>query len=318
MLETNVGPGWLARALLTLARRGASGEVGVEAPGGLRAAIRLFEGRIASVDHRESDGSVLGDLLLDEGALARELLPDDDGRAESEPIGRFLVRTGRVTRGALEHALRRQVRVRLRTVFSWERPRLGFRALEVTAADLTLPVADAVLDALRHTAAQDVEPRLPERETWALSSFGRDLLREAALRPEEAAVAAMLERGVAMDTIASVLNRNPRAMRFAAMLRRIGAVEPSHASGSYSLLLQKRQQLRRSSDPRMLLGLPPGASKADARRALRRLARDLHPDRFSQADAAARTLSAEVLRALVAAEANFASGAAPPRSGRAK
>lgn len=318
MLQSNVGPGLLARALMTLARRSASGEVGIEAAGGRRAVVRLALGGISGIDHSEGGSVVLGDILMHEGALERELALDEAGRDGSEPIGQFLVRTGRASRGAVEHALRKQMRSRLRTLFEWERPRLGFRSTEAMRADVTVPVAEAVLDALRHSPTPREEYRPLPGEVLTLTSFGRDLLRGAPLRPEEAAVAALLEVNATMDTIASAVHGHARAMRFASVLRRIGAAEPTSASGSYSLLLRKRQELRRSTDARTLLGIAPGSTKQEARRALRRLARDLHPDRFSQAEAGARELSAEVLKALVRAEAEIASDRSAMGAGRAK
>lgn len=321
MLDSDADPGLLARVLLTLGRRCATGELEVESGGGRRGIVTLRRGGIARIDHADGGARVLGDLLAADGALERELALDDTGRVGVEPIGRYLVRTGRISRGAVEHALRKQMRGRLRTLFGWERPRLGFRALEENATDVAIPVGEAVIDALRDVAARE-ELAKPHRgsssESYALTAFGRELLSGVPLRPEEAAVAAMLDRAVSPAALSEAMRGNARALRFVAMLRRIGAAESLGGSGSYSLLLRKRQELRRSPDPRTLLGIGPTDSPAEARRALRRLARDLHPDRFEGADAGTRHLSAEVLRALVAAEAEIASGRPPAPRSRAK
>lgn len=71
-------------------------------------------------------------------------------------------------------------------------------------------------------------------------------------------------------------------------------------------MLRKRREVRARVSPRALLDLPEGAGRDDARRALRRLVRDLHPDRFGDdaSDGLVRT-SGEIVSALVAAEAHL-------------
>jgi hypothetical protein len=82
----------------------------------------------------------------------------------------------------------------------------------------------------------------------------------------------------------------------------------SRAGGSYPLLLRKRRQLRKQASAHALLDLPEGAGGREARLALRKLVRDLHPDRFGDgAPAALRRASGEVVTALVDAEARIAS-----------
>ena len=61
--------------------------------------------------------------------------------------------------------------------------------------------------------------------------------------------------------------------------------------------------MRRTGDARALLDLPAGAEPAAGRRALRRLARNLHPDALGpHAPEALRDASHEVMEALVGAE----------------
>jgi len=94
------------------------------------------------------------------------------------------------------------------------------------------------------------------------------------------------------------------------MLKLLGGAAP-RAGGSYPLLLRKRREVRSQASARTLLDLPEGAGERDARRALRKLVRDLHPDRFGDsAPPALRRASGEIVTALVAAEARIASGAA--------
>jgi hypothetical protein len=88
-----------------------------------------------------------------------------------------------------------------------------------------------------------------------------------------------------------------------AALRLIGAAieRPVHED-SYALLLRKRRQLSRNDSASALLDLPELASAEHARRALRRLAKKLHPDRFQAGDARLHAVSSEVMGALSRAE----------------
>jgi curved DNA-binding protein CbpA len=75
------------------------------------------------------------------------------------------------------------------------------------------------------------------------------------------------------------------------------------------MLLRKQRQLRRAADARALLEIGPRASPEEARRALRRLAHVVHPDRFGAAeDAAVRSASREVMTALVDAQRRLEEG----------
>jgi curved DNA-binding protein CbpA len=69
------------------------------------------------------------------------------------------------------------------------------------------------------------------------------------------------------------------------------------------MLLRKTRQLRRGAAATELLDLPANAKGRDARRALRRLASAVHPDRFGEAapDAIQRA-SNEVMTALLRAQ----------------
>jgi len=302
MFASDQGPSVLCRALATLGRGAANGVLEVSADGGRRARIDLDRGRIASI-WLAGNTSMLGDLLVSEGGKVSSLL-DEAGREEGEPIGRFLLRSGRIDRATLSHALRTQTRKRLRELFAWRALDVRFAQQPVGASVEELTSMDDVLvDALRATAPDSrPESLLRElgRERLVLSTYGAEWLRGAALRPEESVVVVLAGRGLSSD---SLVGLDLRALRFAVALKRVGAIEPPRASGRYSLLLRKQHELRRSKGATTLLGVAPDASPVEARRALRNLVRELHPDRFAgSANYAAHIASSEVLRALVRAE----------------
>lgn len=311
MLDRDTGPGLLARSLATLARTQSTGTLTVSASGGLGARLVFSDGRLESVETLSGSGRVLGDVLVNEGSANASACVDDRGRAADEPIGRYLVRCGRASEGAVDHAIRIQMRARLASVFAWVAPALRFEpcAANSNQEGSGPSTADTVLHALRLSAPTSKSSDLLRElghEKLGLTDFGRELLGAAALRPEESAVFAMLGRGATGAVLASTFVSSSSALAFAVILRRIRAVEPAGSDARYSLLLRKHRELRRSTDAARLLDVPPDASAVDARRALRILARDLHPDRFGAAtDTAARAVSGEVLKALVQAEAEL-------------
>lgn len=315
MHATDQGPSVLCRALGTLGRGAADGVLHIRADGGRSASITLNRGRIEAIGVDGHEG-ILGDLLLDDGSRA-DALVDDAGRAPGEPIGAFLVRTGRVDAATLSHALRSQSRKRLRELFAWKSIVVRFSRRPSRETTDELPTMDdSIVDALRATAP-DVGPaellRELGRERLVLTASASEWLKRAALRPEETAVVVYAGHGLEAD---SLVGLDRRALRFAVALKRVGAIEVPRATGRYSLLLRKHHELRRSKDASTLLGVTPGADAAETRRALRNLARELHPDRFHAGrDAAARNVSAEVLKALVRAEDELARD---DRRGRAK
>lgn len=145
---------------------------------------------------------------------------------------------------------------------------------------------------------------------YHLTAVGEALLVGADLRPEEKAVLCLLRRGVPPLAVSTLPGCGLRGYRFLWMLELLGAVSPK-AGGSYPLLLRKRKQMRRQASAHALLDLPEGAGRRDARLALRKLVRDLHPDRFGdRAPLALRRASGEIVTALVDAEARIASGRA--------
>lgn len=96
---------------------------------------------------------------------------------------------------------------------------------------------------------------------------------------------------------------NPEQHALRAVLRVLGAAieRPAHED-AYALLLRKHRQLSRNVSASALLDLPEAASGEHARRALRRLAQKLHPDRFQAGDARLHAVSNVVMGALARAE----------------
>lgn len=142
-----------------------------------------------------------------------------------------------------------------------------------------------------------------------LTEAGEAMVAGVELVSEETATLFWLRRGVAVEEIPTLPGCGLSGYRFAWMLKllRGAAAKPG---GSYPLLLRKRRELRTQASARRLLDLPESADGREARRALRKLVRDLHPDRFGDSvPLALRRASGEVVTALVDAEARIASGA---------
>lgn len=145
-------------------------------------------------------------------------------------------------------------------------------------------------------------------EAYHLTPIGEALVRGADLRAEEASVLFWLRKGVPTEELAAQPGCGLAGSRFLWMLKLLGAASPK-ATGSYPLLLRKRRELRSQASAHVLLDLPEGAGGRDARVALRKLVRDLHPDRFGDgAPPALRRASGEITTALVNAEAQIAAG----------
>jgi len=163
--------------------------------------------------------------------------------------------------------------------------------------------------ALKDTEAAAIRSDLGNG-TYHLTEAGEALLVGAELRPAETAVIFWLRRGVCAEDIQGIPGCGLRGYRFAWMLKLLGCAA-SKAGGSYPLLLRKRREVRSQASARALLDLPEGAGGKDARRALRKLVRDLHPDRFGDSvPPALKRASGEIVTALVDAEAHIASGSA--------
>jgi hypothetical protein len=263
----------------------------------------------------------LGDALLAEGALDVTAHAHAVVRGEETagvPIGSWLIERGMTSRPALEAALRRQLRARVTQLFSCERIEYRF---ETSAPEHDLhcvaePIAsvDLVLCAMRarvHDWPESHALSVLKSPALQLNAAGSAFLR-ATLWPDEAVVIHLLERGTTLRELRAATGGSLRALRFLAVLALLGASGTREAP--YALLLRKRAQLRQGEGARALLDLPRSADASDARRALRRLARRVHPDALGpSASEALRRASNEVMSALIDAELAVRRAAASER-----
>ncbi len=287
----------IVRTLDLLARGAATGTI--EVTSATRSgSIALIGGRIA---HVEAPGAapLLGELLgIDREPSAREGW-----------IGERLASDGLATRGAVLGAHREQMRARLVAMMSWRDVRVTLGKGAPRAAPGVEPAftADLVLEALRRAAREVPLSRAKERlaaHAWTLSALGRSLCQKAALHPDEAALVAALATPRDLPAIEALTKGSERALRFAYALVFVEAAALPAESGSMTLLARKTTELRRSASPTRLLDLPHQARSADARGALRKLAKELHPDRFAaHAPAGIQEASNAVVAAMTRAAA---------------
>ena len=300
----------LATALLALERSRASGVLHVRGvPGEARLAI--VEGTPRALVGAVAQGGSLGDRLTRTGGLdATAHASALDTAPPRGPVGRWLVESGSARPEAVAHALREQLRERVRALFCWDAVEFQFVA---GSADVGVPiVADAVRagdlvlsamrDALGNESAFTLRRFLGDG-LLVLTPLGEALLDHAALWPDEVAMMPTLRAGAAVDVLLSIAHSSPRALRLLAALRYLrAAASPSATADTYTLLLRKTRELRRTADAGTLLDLSRNADGAAARRSLRRLASALHPDRLGpDAPAALRQVSSDVVGALARA-----------------
>ncbi|MEM8607215.1 MAG: hypothetical protein AAGF92_08920 [Myxococcota bacterium] len=185
-----------------------------------------------------------------------------------------------------------------------EHPHEAFRLLHEPIHGSVLGMR-LVRSALRALDVDSVRRELG-RDVYRLTSSGEALVNSFSLRPDERAVVFWLRRGVGAEDVIGLPGCGVAGYRFLCALKLVGAASPR--GGDYPLMLRKRRQVRASASPQALLDLPEEATAGDARRALRRLVRNLHPDRFIDEEATGlRRASSEVVTALVAAEATLSS-----------
>ncbi len=304
----------LSRALLVLDRGRATGVLDVRSHGG-HARLAVLGGTPRAMVVTPGDDTVLGDVLegagaLDAAAHARALAV----APPVGPVGPWLVEGGACTKAALAHALRVQLRRRLLRVFRWQDPEYRFVAgdaeLGVPLLPEPVPAADLVLAAMRDAVADVPLPRVRRALGTVplhLLPLGESLLSNACLWPAEAAMLPLLRRGETPDVLLSAAGGSTRAMRGLYMLTLLRAVTASpQGAAAYPLLLRKHRQMQQATELDAFLDLPAGAPPAEARRALRRLAGKLHPDRFGRdAPPWVHRASTDVLSALVRAEAEL-------------
>jgi hypothetical protein len=190
--------------------------------------------------------------------------------------------------------------------------RLGQEPTAATWWKLREPIEARILALqLMRAAVKDADASTLRAElgsaVYHLTEAGEALIRGAELMPEESAVSSWLRRGVPAEEISTLPGCGLPGHRFLWALKLLRAASP-RAGGSYPLLLRKRRELRKQASAHALLDLPEGADGREARLALRKLVRDLHPDRFGDGTPAAlRRASGEIVTALVDAEARIAS-----------
>ncbi len=305
-MDSLPGAASLARGLLVLARSRASGVLTVRTTE-RTARIAVRGGRVIALTVTPDDGDPIGEALRRMGAWDEAVVEPEAPKAD-EPFGLWASRAGLTDPAAVSLALRKQMLRRMARLFAEEVPELELRAgspkLGVPVLDEPPTTAELLVSAVR-ARMQDV-PLISVRRKLGdgmlvLTPLGRELLEGAALWPDEQAVVTLLGRGASVDDLISAAGGSPRAQRTLHGLRLLGATGPPRAQrAGYALLLQKKRAVERRA--RDLLELPPTASARDRRRALRRLATKLHPDRFdADPEAAIRAASHSVMSALHAA-----------------
>ena len=303
----------LARALLALSRARATGVLTVAGDAG-SCGFAVADGVPRAASGSLGGPAALGDRLLREGSLdiTHHAHTLHGGAPPDGPVGGWLVEHGLSRRGAVERALRLQMRERLVRV-----GRAGGLDYRFTPGDASVGVAwlrepeaaeDLVLDSMRELLLSWPLARLARAaggHPVRLGAIGRLLLERARLWPEELVVRTLLRRDEASDVreLVAAARGSQRALRFVALLALLGALDRDPGRRSYGLLVRKRRQLRSQAAPHDLLEAGADASAADARRALHRLAGQLHPDRFgAHAPAGVIDASREVMDALAVAE----------------
>jgi hypothetical protein len=309
-----------ARALIALERARSSGVLHVRSET-CACRIAIEDGVVCASSRVRGAERTLGDALLADGELD---VPAHEraiaiGDAASAPIGLWLVERGCASRPAVEVALRRQLRERVVRLFLCERIEYRFEAgasaQDVPRLDEPMPTVDLVLAGMRACVQSWPEAHALaclRSQALQLNATGRAFMR-AALWPDEAVLIGLLARGTTLDAIRTATTGSLRALRLLAVLALISAVDaPQTRETSYALLVRKRGQLRHGDCAQALLDLPFDADAADARRALRRLARRVHPDALGpSAPSALRRASSEIMSALIEAERTMRAVEAP-------
>lgn len=286
----------LCRALCLVAKARSSGTLRVRAAG-KSARIEARAGRIVEI---EAPGSLFGEVA----PHARELPPIEP--EPGEKIGAAMVRTGALDAHAVDETLRRQMKARLRRVMTWPHAVLSMEpAAAVATEGAGICARDLVLSAIRDLA--DTVPLDAVRERLgkgplALAPLGELLVDRSALHPDEAAVCARLRHPSTLTDLDRASRGSERALRLVFALAELEAATPPVGRGSMSLLARKSREVRASETPSALLDLERSASSDAARPALRKLAQQIHPDRFGpDAPEAIVAASNAVLGALGAA-----------------
>ncbi len=304
-LERRDAPSGLIRGLATLRRARAQGVLQVSTPR-VVARLSIVNGLPVAVHMPESRGDSLGDLLIREGALNRRAHERAFAAIPPRgPVGPWLARVGATDAPALAYVCRRQLRGRLESLLLAPAQRMRFLPgdsdVGVPALKEPAPLGALLLGTLRQLGSPLEADRWWRRQrgqSVVLTPTGEAMVEGAALWPAEQAMLTPLRAGASVDTLVSVSASSARALRTLYGLWQARGVTSSRGR-AYRLLMRKRRELRSAVGGRRLLDLPRQAGPLEARRALRKLARSLHPDRFH--DAPLHGASEEVFSALVRA-----------------
>lgn len=308
-MDSLPGASALARGLLVLARSGKSGVLSVVGES-VTARVGVRDGRVIAMRVSPDDGDSVGDELRRSGAWDEARARAADPPPPGTPLGVWAVAIGAASEAAVSHALRRQLRRRIVRLFALDplELRLSPGSADLGVSELIEPPtsAELIVSALRDRVAN--EPLVAVRRRlgdglYVLTPLGLELIEHAVLWPDEQAMVPLLERGASVDALIAASHGSARAQRTLYALRTLGACGPPEPREGYAVLLRKTRQLRRGAQPAELLDLPANARSRDARRALRRLASAVHPDRFGHdAPDAIKSASHEVMTALLRAQ----------------
>jgi len=243
--------------------------------------LSVARGRVLGIEGVEV--ASLGDTLLSLGALdvRAAFLPNASVPNGSAKVGARLVAAGATTSQEVVRALERQLEsglaVTLRAPLRQLRLTAPSRPRSVASLDLTSAVW-RVLEELARTS-----PQHAPAGTLSLTTVGR---RRTSRFPADVTTRAL---------------SSPSTLR--EVMFALGFAVPTHEpDDAYALLLRKSRELARKESAAVLLELQGSSAPEHTRRALRRLVKRLHPDRFDASDDRLRALSTRVLGALNEAE----------------
>ncbi len=314
MMNSFAGASTLCRVLMTLGRTGATGRLCVDAGGGGQGFLCLLDGCITSVGLEGAESKPLGDVLdacgaWDEARHAEALRHSD----VASPVGAWLVRNGVSSAASVAAALRAQAVNRMQVMCGWEALELSFERGQASGLPQPmfepLPTPSVILEMLRvwvPRADLVLSCARLTGKSFQLNAAGRALQSQRdILREPEERLLELLGDGTPVEQAVVRSGAGPWGFGFVHALELIVAIEPKSLS-AYPLLLQKRRQIREAASPYTLLDLSPGAGPQEARKALRRLVADLHPDRLGDGvPEALHRVCSEVIRALVAADSRI-------------
>lgn len=246
--------GWL-RSLLLLARAEGSGVLTLRAHG-RSASIHLARGRVIGFEGE------LGPRLGEVVGLPRgeSIVVPTEGS-----WGASAVALGRVSRNDLAWALRRQLRLRAREIALWGELDARWQAGGIATRPFTDPMsaADLAAEVLRAYAESSPQAAPPHAAPVA-STVGVFFAENAALHPHEIAASRGVIRGGA-------------GARFAAALIAAGLTE-APVEPEVRALTRLHARVRHEGAHAVLGDVRDAAAR---RRALRRVAGSIHPDRFA-------------------------------------